>query len=83
MTNDFYILQRFDKREFIKNDVLLTSEAIELLGITRARLHSLVKSGKITPCKKSGATSLFLRDDLIEKKKELESLRKKYRPYEY
>ncbi|MGE7761512.1 DNA-binding protein [Peribacillus sp. NPDC097895] len=61
---------------FIKNDVLLTSEAIELLGITRARLHSWMTSGKITACKSSGATSLLLRGDLIEKKKELIALRR-------
>lgn len=83
MTDDFYMMKRVDKRVFIKNYVLLTSEALELLGISRARLHSLIQTGKITPCKKSGATSLFLKEDLFEKKKELLELRRKYRTYEY
>lgn len=71
-----------ERREFIVNEVLTTPEAIEYLDISRARMSTLIKQGKIKPIKKFGCVSLFLREDLIDKKKELIELRKKYRPYD-
>ncbi|MEH7613051.1 DNA-binding protein [Gottfriedia acidiceleris] len=79
----FDSISEIDKREFIRNEVLLTNEAIEYLGITRARMSAMILKGKIKPIKKTGAISLFLLHDLEEKKKELVDLRIKYRPYEY
>ncbi|WP_341284696.1 helix-turn-helix domain-containing protein [Priestia megaterium] len=70
------------KRKFIRECVLTSPEAIELLEISRPRLSAMIKDGKLTPAKKSGATSLFLKDDLLQKKEELITLRKKYRPWE-
>ncbi|MGG1675499.1 helix-turn-helix domain-containing protein [Neobacillus sp. NRS-1170] len=81
--NDFYILQPFDKRKFVETEILTTPEAMELLEVSRGRLNQLVNQGKLNPVKKSGAITLFLKDDLIEKKKELVELRKKYRPFDY
>ncbi|MDT3495906.1 helix-turn-helix domain-containing protein [Bacillus toyonensis] len=80
--NDLYILQPFDKREWARTNILTTPEAIEMLGISRARMSHLIKNGKIVPLKKQGAISLFLREDLEKKKDELIKLRKIYRPYE-
>ncbi|XLP22264.1 helix-turn-helix domain-containing protein [Bacillus toyonensis] len=80
--NDLYILQPFDKREWARTNILTTPEAIEMLGISRARMSHLIKNGKIVPLKKQGAISLFLRKDLEKKKDELIKLRKIYRPYE-
>lgn len=79
---NFDEMSRSVKREFIKEEVLTTPEAIEFLSISRARLSHMIKKGKITPVKKLGCVSLFLKDDLIAKRKELELLRAKYRPYE-
>ncbi|WP_224930557.1 helix-turn-helix domain-containing protein [Bacillus safensis] len=56
---EYYILQPLDKRKFIETEVLLTSEAIEFLGISQARMSALIKTGKITPVKKSGASIYF------------------------
>jgi hypothetical protein len=81
--NKAYIFQEFDAHEFIRNEVLVTSEAQELLGVSRARISSLIKTGKLKPIKKLGCTSLFLREDVIAKREELIQLRKQYRPYEY
>jgi len=69
------------KRRFIRECVLTSPEAIELLEISRPRLSKMIKDGKIDPVKKLGSTSLFLLDDLVKKKKELVMLRKKYGPY--
>ncbi|AEV18903.1 hypothetical protein GTCCBUS3UF5_15910 [Geobacillus thermoleovorans CCB_US3_UF5] len=42
----------------------------------------MIAGGKLNPIKKLRGDSLFLRSDIEEKKKELEALRKKYRPYD-
>ncbi|QHE63109.1 DNA-binding protein [Rossellomorea vietnamensis] len=81
--NKAYILQPFDAHEFIRDEVLVTSEAIELLEISRARMSRMIQTGKIMPIKKFGSTSLFYRQDILAKREELIQLREKYRPYEY
>lgn len=73
---------REEVEEFIRNEVLTTSEAVEILGITRQRMSKLISDGKLTPVKKLRGDSLFLRSDIEQKKVELEELRKKYRPYD-
>lgn len=78
--NDEYILQKFDKRKWAKANILTTPEALEILGISRARLSNMIKNGKIVPLKKLGCTSLFLREDLENKLEELIILRAKFQP---
>ncbi|MFK4313129.1 MULTISPECIES: helix-turn-helix domain-containing protein [unclassified Bacillus (in: firmicutes)] len=75
-----YIMQPIEKRKWVFDNVLTTPEAIELLGISRARLSHMIRNGKITPIKKLGCVSLFLREDLEKKLEELILLRKKYQP---
>ncbi len=55
---------------------------MELLGISRPRLNQLVQKNIIIPVKKTGAITLFLKDDILAKKDELIELRAKYRPWE-
>lgn len=78
--SDVYIMQPFDKREWARTNILTTPEAIEILGVSRSRLSHLIRNGKITPIKKLGCTSLFLREDLEKKLEELIILRAKYQP---
>ncbi|PEK51537.1 DNA-binding protein [Bacillus toyonensis] len=78
--NDEYILQKFDKRKWAFDNIMTTPEAIEYLGISRARMSNMIKNGKITPLKKQGCTSLFLREDLENKLEELIILRAKFQP---
>ncbi|HHK5536352.1 TPA: helix-turn-helix domain-containing protein [Bacillus mobilis] len=78
--SDVYILQQFDKRKWAFDNVMTTPEAIELLGISRARMSNMIKNGKIKPLKKMGCTSLFLREDLENKLEELILLRAKFQP---
>ncbi|AMA71430.1 helix-turn-helix domain-containing protein [Aneurinibacillus thermoaerophilus] len=55
-------------KQFIAKEVLSSAEAIEYLGISRARLSQLIKNGKLIPIKKLQRDSLFLKID-VEKKK--------------
>ncbi|EOP27901.1 MULTISPECIES: hypothetical protein [Bacillus] len=56
---DVYIMQPFDKREFAKTEILLTSKVTEILGISRARMNALLKTGQIN-------TSIFLREGWLK-----------------
>lgn len=80
--NEHCMCNYSDKRQWIYDNVLATPEVIEILGISRSRMSNLIKNGKITPIKKLGCVSLFLREDVIKKRDELIKLRKVYRPYE-
>ena len=75
-----YIMQPIDIHRWVYENVLTTPEAIEYLGISRARLSHMIRNGKIVPIKKLGCTSIFLKSDLEKKKEELTVLRLKYRP---
>ncbi|MCU4898075.1 type IV toxin-antitoxin system AbiEi family antitoxin domain-containing protein [Bacillus cereus] len=76
--SDVYILQKFDKREFAKNEILFTAEAIEILGISRSRMNMLLKKGQLEPIRRTTGVNLFLRDDIMNKKEELTRKRKQY-----
>ncbi|TCT23403.1 AlpA family transcriptional regulator [Melghiribacillus thermohalophilus] len=78
----FQLNSREEVEEFVRNEVLTTSEAIKILGISRQAMSNKIRDGKIKPVKKLRGDSLFLRSDIEEKKRELEVLRKKYRPYD-
>ncbi|MEF2093069.1 DNA-binding protein [Bacillus sp. CFBP9009] len=75
-------MEKFDPKKFVLEEVLTSTECIELLGISRARLSSLIKKKKIVPIKKAGI-QLYLKQDILKKKAELEKSRIKYRPYKY
>ncbi|MDP9742834.1 UNVERIFIED_ORG: hypothetical protein QFZ59_004664 [Bacillus sp. B2I3] len=79
---DYYLMEKFDPKQFVIEEVLTSTECIELLGITRSRLSSLIRSNKIVPIKKAGV-QLYLKQDMLKKKAELEALRIKYRPFDY
>ncbi|AWC33274.1 MULTISPECIES: helix-turn-helix domain-containing protein [Bacillus cereus group] len=78
----YHLNSREEVENFIRNEVLTTPEAMEILEISRVRMSAMIKAGKLVPIKKLGNVSLFLRKDIAEKKKELEVLRAKYRPYD-
>jgi hypothetical protein len=59
-----------------------SADATEILNISRQHLNSLAKRGKIDRIKKNGLT-LYYRDEVLERSRCQEQLRKKYRPYDY
>lgn len=66
--------------EFLNEELLYAAEAAEVLEISKVRLGKLVKDGKLIAAKEQ--PKMFLKSMLIEKKDELEALRKKFRPYD-
>ncbi|MGE8036843.1 DNA-binding protein [Lysinibacillus sp. NPDC093692] len=66
--------------EFLNAELVSAAEAAEILEISKVRLGKLVKDGKLIAAKEQ--PKMFLKSMLFEKKDELESLRKKFRPYD-
>lgn len=52
-----------------------------VIGISKVRISRMIKGGKLVPFKKMERVSLYLCEDIGEKK-ELEKLRDKYRPHD-
>ncbi len=79
-------MYQFESKEelanFIKQQVMFSSEVIEYLGVSRQTLNSLVHRGKLVPIKDDKNTKLFLRSDVEDRKQEADELKKKYRPYD-
>ncbi|AIF68377.1 hypothetical protein GZ22_18235 (plasmid) [Terribacillus saccharophilus] len=67
--------------EILENEFLSTTEAYEMLGITKPAFMSLVKRRKIEQIDKRGA-KLYLKQDIMQRLEEQDSLRKKFRPYD-
>jgi predicted XRE-type DNA-binding protein len=67
--------------EILEKEFLSTSEAIEVLGITKSAFMSLVKRNKLEQINKGGA-KLYLKRDVQQRLEEQEELRKKFRPYD-
>ncbi|GAE32460.1 hypothetical protein [Halalkalibacter hemicellulosilyticus] len=66
--------------DFLEKELVSVTEAAEILELTTRRVNRLEKDGKLRAVKEK--PKLFLRSAVERKKKELEELRKKYRPYD-
>lgn len=78
----YHLNSKEEVDNFIRNEVLITAEAMEILGVNRSRMSALIKADKLSPIKKLGNVSIFLKADIEAKKEELEELRAKFRPYD-
>ncbi|MES9767598.1 DNA-binding protein [Bacillus altitudinis] len=79
---EYHLKNRQQVEDFMKNEVLTSSEAQEILNVNKQRMSKLHTDGRVSPIKKVGKIVLFLKSDIDQLKKDLEEGRKKYRPYE-
>ncbi|WP_346235749.1 helix-turn-helix domain-containing protein [Lysinibacillus telephonicus] len=79
---EYHIQNRDDFIKYVKSEVLTSSEVLEVLGVSRQSLNSLVKRGKLVPIKELSRDKLFLREDIERRKEESKELHSKYRPYD-
>jgi DNA-binding transcriptional MerR regulator len=63
--------------KFIQEDIVNTSEALEILGCSRQNLNNLVQRGVLTPVKEMVRDRLFFKSDILERKKYMEKKRNK------
>lgn len=73
MKYEFNSIDELNK--FLNEELISAAEACEILDISKARIGQMVRDGKLKPAKEQ--PKVFLRDIVLEKKKELEELRKK------
>lgn len=69
-------------KAYLAEEIITSAEAVEILGISRARLSKLIQEERLVPLKKLAKESIFLKSEILEKKVEMAQRRKKYRPYE-
>ncbi|MBR0008522.1 MULTISPECIES: DNA-binding protein [Bacillus] len=53
-------------KRFLNEEIVNTSEAIEILGFTRQYLNYLVKVGEFEPVKEMLRDRLFLKEDILD-----------------
>ena len=53
--------EREKRRNQIREEIISSKEALEILGFSRARLNQIVKEGRITPIR----NGIYLKDDII------------------
>ncbi|OEF97044.1 DNA-binding protein [Desulfuribacillus alkaliarsenatis] len=70
-----------DKKQIAEN-LCNSTEAAEILNVTRSRVNQLVDQGKLLPLREFSKDKVFWKPDVEALAPELEKLRKKYRPYE-
>ncbi|WP_445506770.1 DNA-binding protein [Niallia sp. 03190] len=54
--------------KYIQNEVINTSEALEILQCSRQNLNDLIKRGVITPIKDLPRDRLFYKEDILQRK---------------
>ena len=60
--------EREKRRNQIREEIISSKEALEILGFSRARLNQIVKEGRIIPIR----SGIYLKDDIIAFKKSRE-----------
>lgn len=64
-------MKRKEKREYIRKEVMSTSEVLEFLGFSRVRLHQLLDKGVLEQI----SYSLYLKDDILAYKQAFDEAR--------
>ncbi len=71
-------MYKFETKEelikFVNDEIVNTSEALEILECSRQNLNKLVKSGTLVPIKEMVRDKLFFKEDILNRK---EKMRKK------
>ncbi|GCF83078.1 MULTISPECIES: DNA-binding protein [Bacillus] len=66
---------KFETKEqltkFIQDEILNSSEALDILGCSRQYLNKLVKEEKITPIKETTRDKFFYKQDILTRKEKM------------
>ncbi|NBJ71035.1 MULTISPECIES: helix-turn-helix domain-containing protein [Clostridia] len=70
MTKSKYCFDNVDQlRSFLENEVVTTTEAVELIGCSRQNIKQLVDHGTLMPIKQTPRERLFLKEDVLNYRK--------------
>ncbi|PFV15870.1 DNA-binding protein [Bacillus cereus] len=57
--------------KFVNDEIVNTSEALEILECSRKNLNKLVKSGTLVPIKEMVRDRLFFKKDILNRKEQM------------
>ncbi|MGE6500122.1 DNA-binding protein [Bacillus wiedmannii] len=60
-----------DLIRFIQNEIVNTSEALEILGCSRQNLNYMVQTEKVKPIKEMSRDRLYLKEDILKSKEQM------------
>ncbi|WP_259417433.1 DNA-binding protein [Bacillus toyonensis] len=60
-----------DLIRFIQNEIVNTSEALEILGCSRQNLNVMVQKEKVKPIKEMSRDRLYFKEDIIKCKEQM------------
>lgn len=66
-----------DLLDFIRSEIIVSTEAMGILGVSRVRLTALVQNGRISPVKAYMRERWFKKSDVIQLKQELDAYKSK------
>ena len=72
-------LSKESREHLVRTYVLTGVEARDVLGVSSARLSTLIGQNKLIPVKRDSSATLFLREDVERRAEEAKILRKKFR----
>ncbi|EJS70479.1 hypothetical protein ICW_01948 [Bacillus wiedmannii] len=68
-------MYKFETKEelikFVNDEIVNTSEALEILECSRQNLNKLVKSGTLVPIKEMVRDRLFFKEDILKRKEHM------------
>ncbi|HDR6318590.1 DNA-binding protein [Bacillus cereus] len=60
-----------DLIRFIQNEIVNTSEALEILGCSRQNLNVMVQKDKVKPIKEMPRDRLYFKEDILKSKEHM------------
>ncbi|MGR6008167.1 DNA-binding protein [Bacillus cereus] len=68
-------MYKFETKEelirFINDEIINTSEALDILGCSRQNLNKMIKNEKIIPIKEMVRDRLYFKDDVLKSKEQM------------
>lgn len=68
MSENYSFNSREELTEYIIDEIINTTEALEILQCSRQNLNNLVKRGVLTPIKDLPRDRLFFKEDIVNRK---------------
>ncbi|PEE91365.1 DNA-binding protein [Bacillus cereus] len=60
-----------DLIRFVQNEIVNTSEALEILGCSRQNLNVMVQKEKVKPIKEMPRDRLYFKEDILKSKEQM------------
>ncbi|MCY9546799.1 DNA-binding protein [Lysinibacillus xylanilyticus] len=72
MTENYSFNSREELTEYIQDEIINTTEALEILQCSRQNLNNLVQRGVIIPIKDLPRDRLFFKEDIVKRKNDMD-----------